>query len=89
MKEITAAQAASYAQLPLFCGPEENRAVSAERDSRRTGEKSIFFALPGTKNDGNDFAPAAYETRLQNLCALPLKAWRSGCGQNTATHLSF
>ncbi len=61
MKEITAAQAASYAQLPLFCGPEENRAVSAERDSRRTGEKSIFFALPGTKNDGNDFAPAAYE----------------------------
>ena len=51
MKEITAAQAASYAQLPLFCGPEENRAVSAERDSRRTGEKSIFFALPGTKKD--------------------------------------
>ncbi len=61
MKEITAAQAASYAKAPLFCGPEENTAVSVERDSKKTGEKSIFIALTGTKNDGNDFAPAAYE----------------------------
>ena len=61
MKEITAAQAASYAKAPLFCGPEENTAVSVERDSKKTGEKSIFVALTGTKNDGNDFAPAAYE----------------------------
>ncbi len=61
MKEITAAQAACYAELPLFCGPEDNTAVLVERDSAMTGEKSIFVALSGTKNDGNDFAPAAYE----------------------------
>lgn len=61
MKEMTALQAASYAEVPLFCGPPDNRAVSVERDSRKTGEGSIFVALPGTKNDGNDFAFAAYD----------------------------
>lgn len=61
MKEITAAQAASYAGGTLFCGPAGNTAVTVERDSRLTGEKSIFVGLKGEKNDGNDFAPAAYE----------------------------
>lgn len=61
MKEITAAQAAAYAGGILFCGPEDNTAVMVERDSRKTGEKSIFVGLMGEKNDGNIFAPAAYE----------------------------
>ena len=60
MREITAAEAASYAGGVLFCGPADNIAVTVERDSRLTGERSIFVGLPGQKNDGNDFAPAAY-----------------------------
>ena len=47
MKEITAAQAASYAGGTLFCGPAGNTAVTVERDSRLTGEKSIFVGLKG------------------------------------------
>ena len=61
MKEITAAEAASYAGGTLFCGPAGNTAVSVERDSRLTGSRSIFVGLKGEKNDGNEFAPAAYE----------------------------
>lgn len=61
MRELTAAQAASYAGGVLFCGPSDNRAVLVERDSRKTGAGSIFVGLAGLKNDGNDFAPAAYE----------------------------
>ena len=61
MKEITAAQAASYAGGVLFSGPSDNKAVFVERDSRKTGAGSIFVGLAGLKNDGNDFAPAAYE----------------------------
>ncbi len=42
MKEITAAQAASYAKAPLFCGPEENTAVSVERDSKKQAKKAFL-----------------------------------------------
>ncbi len=49
MKEITAAQAASYAKAPLFCGPEENTAVSVERDSKKTGDKKHFYSAHRNK----------------------------------------
>lgn len=60
MKKLTAAQAAVYAQGVLYCGPDDNVADSVERDSRKAGPESIFVGLMGEKNDGNDFAKAAY-----------------------------
>ena len=71
MKEITAAQAASYAKAPLFCGPEENnRRFGGARLQKDRRQKAFLVALTGTKNDGNDFAPAAYEKRMQDFSAV-------------------
>ncbi len=61
MKTITADLAARYAQAVLYCGPAENEADFIERDSRKTGKRSIYVALQGEKNDGNIFAKSAYE----------------------------
>ena len=82
MKEITAAQAASYAGGTLFCGPAGNTAVTVERDSRLTGEKSIFVGLKGEKNDGNDFAPAAYENGCRIFLLSSEKAARHMAEEN-------
>lgn len=60
MKKLTALQIAEYSGGRLFCGPEDNTAVHAERDSRAVHEGSLFIGLAGEKNDGNDFAEAAY-----------------------------
>ena len=76
MKEITAAQAASYAKAPLFCGPEENTAVSVERDSKKTGEKSILAALQEQRMTEMISHRQLMKTDAGFFCC-PLRLWRN------------
>jgi len=75
MKKLTAVQAAAYANGIVYCGPADNTAVSVERDSRKAGPDSIFVGLTGEKNDGNDFAEAAYS----NGCRMFLLSRKDIC----------
>lgn len=82
MKKLTAAQAAAYANGIVYCGPADNTAVSVERDSRKAGPDSIFVGLIGEKNDGNDFAEAAYS----NGCRMFLLSRKDICDMLKDNH---
>lgn len=60
MKKITAERAAALAG-GVLTGPAGNTVSGVETDSRKAGAGSMFVALIGENNDGNKFAPSAYQ----------------------------
>ncbi len=74
MKKLTALQISEYSGGRLFCGPEDNTAAHVERDSREASAGSLFIGLIGEKNDGNDFAEAAYKNGCRTFMLSSKKA---------------
>lgn len=61
MEKITAAKAAEFSGAQLVHGPADTVIGRVERDSRSAVEESLFIAIIGENNDGNNYVEQAYE----------------------------
>lgn len=81
MKRMKADKIAKFAGGSLT-GPAENYAEEVVTDSRKASAGSLFIGLAGEKNDGNDFAAAAYE----NGCRVFMLSSEKASAELTSAH---
>ncbi|MEA4922032.1 MAG: UDP-N-acetylmuramoyl-tripeptide--D-alanyl-D-alanine ligase [Eubacteriaceae bacterium] len=67
MKEINIGQIKNATNGEILFGDPGSTVISVAHDSRKTGEKDLFFALTGDNHDGHDFIGSAIEAGCRNL----------------------